>query len=553
MNSNHSTNPPAPRKKNARAFSPSERAEQEASGEVPPLPFPSECLPPVLRQMTEAVATLERLPCAMTGPMVLAAASMSLGRGVMLEGLRGKHTPANLFVCVCKESGTGGSTAFRHITKPIEGMQARILREFRRDTLPMLEAQKKALTTEATAAESEYKTANKSDDHEAKSAALKKLTEVQKKLRKVEDDMREPLLCTSDSTPEALAEKLAANDCTLAQMNPDAGDTFSSMLGCYRDKSARDGSHALWLKCYSNESHTITRTRGTIALETPSLSMLLVVTPNTARRHLEDTSLLETGFLGRLLLCDPQAKMSVGTFEEELNTPSLPSEIAESYEAALWKALAFYRRPRVMPWADEDHNRDETEFKPFIIKSEEDAKRVIHEDLQRQAENWQNAESERELIARQTEQALRIAAVLHVFDGMTFTKSKEATWSVKTCTGHERALTAATMRNAISIRDWFNQSLALMMAGQKAAAKDEAFAKLQVLAAKHGWDSNGITPRDIITHKVGGVHGSAGAKKLLEQWAGEAKLIKRDRESKGTGRKPEPAFFLPLPMKQARL
>ncbi len=200
-------------------------------------------------------------------------------------------------------------------------MQARILRQFRKDTLPMLEAQKRTLTTEANAAESEYKAAHKSDDQEAKNTALKKLTEVQKKLRKVEDDIREPLLCTSDSTPEALAEKLAANNCTLAQMNPDAGDTFSSMLGCYRDKSARDGSHALWLKCYSNESHTITRTRGTVALESPWLAMLLVVTRNTARRHLEDTSLLETGFLGRLLLCDPQAKMTLAPFRKNWRRP----------------------------------------------------------------------------------------------------------------------------------------------------------------------------------------------------------------------------------------
>ncbi len=177
---------------------------------------------------------------------------------------------------------------------------------------------------------------------------------------------------------------------------------------------------------------------------------------------------------------------------------------------------------------------------------------MIHEDLKRQAENWHEAESERELIARQTEQALRIALVLHIFDGMTFTNIKGATWSVKTCNGHERPLTAATMRNAIIIRDWFNQSLSQMMAGQKAAAKDEAFSKLQVLSAKHGWERSGITPRDLVTHKVGGVHRSEGARKLLEQWASEGKLQKRDREAKGTGRKPEPAYYLPPTSRQTR-
>jgi hypothetical protein len=32
---------------------------------------------------------------------------------------------------------------------------------------------------------------------------------------------------------------------------------------------------------------------------------------------------------------------------------------------------------------------------------------------------------------------------------------------------------------------------------------------------------------------------------MLEGWASDGRLIKRERDAKGTGRKPEPAFFLP--------
>ena len=538
--SNDALPSPAKVKKNARVFVPSERAEEETTGELEPPSFPSECLPPVLRSMADGVATLERLPVAMTGPMVLAMASAALGRGVKLKSLGGKLTPANLYVCVCKESGTGGSTAFRHITAPMDGMQARILREFRKDTLPSLEADKKLLMIEASAAESAIKAALKNNDLNGKNEAHEKLKGLHVRLKIIEDNMREPLLWTGDSTPEALAEKLAANDCTLAQMNPDAGDSFSSMLGCYRDKSSRDGSHALWLKCYSNESHTITRTRGTIALESTWLAMLLVVTPNTARRHLEDSSLLETGFLGRMLLCDPRAKMSVGTFEEELANPSLPSLISQQYEAAIWKALALYRRPRGLCWSEALENCEEGEFKPFVIECNEDALRVIHEDRKRQTEQWHAAENDREMTARQTEQALRIALVLHVFQWMTFNKTSEGTWKVKSCTGHEHQLSAETIRHAIAIRNYFNTSLASMMVNQKAAAKDEAWAKLQLLASRYGWEKQGITPRNILTHKLGGIHNAQGATNLLDQWATEGKLIKRDREAKATGRNPSP-------------
>jgi len=529
---------------NPRVFKPGERAEAEASGEIIALPFPAECLPPVLRKMAEGVAEIERLPVAMTAPMCLAVASAALGRGVMLRGLRGKLTPGNLFVCVCKESGTGGSSSFRHIVGPLDGMQARILRDFREKEWPRLESEKQTLGIDIEEIKARIKKAGKDGNADDKNKARDELTEKLSLMRALEDQMKEPLLSTSDSTPEGLAEKLASNAGTLSQFNPDAGDSFSSMLGCYRDKSSRDGSHALWLKCYSNESHTITRTRGTVHLSQPSLSMLLVVTPNTARRHLEDKSLLETGFLGRLLLCDPKAEMTEGTFEEALAAPSLPSEVSQPFEAAIWKALAMYRRPRGLLFADEEAEGENSgEIEPYIITADESALRVLWEDRQRQCTAWKEAESERELNARDTEQAARIAVVLHIFEAMDFhTIKTEGTWKVRTCLGHEKPLTGETMRRAIAIRDWFKASLGGMMQPQKEAAKDEAFAKIARACTAYDWNKTGITPRLLISQGI--VRNAAHGRKLLEQLHSEGKLSKRDRDHKGTGRKPEPAYYL---------
>ena len=95
------------------------------------------------------------------------------------------------------------------------------------------------------------------------------------------------------------------------------------------------------------------------------------------------------------------------------------------------------------------------------------------------------------------------------------------------------------------IRDWFKASLAAMMAPQKAAAADEAFAKLKSLYDKHGWNQTGVTPRDVINHRIGGAKTAETARKFLEAWRVEGKLRKEERQAKGTGRKPEPAYFLP--------
>ena len=535
---------------NPRIFKPAERAEAEAAGEIITPPFPSECLPRVLRRMAEGVAELERLPVAMTGPMVLAVASAALGRGVLLKGLQGKVTPPNLFVCVCKESGTGGSTAFKSITAPMDGMQARILRTFREEELPGLEAEKTTLLIEVEACKARYKKAEAVEDRQQ---AREEMKSALAKIKKTEEAMREPLLWTSDTTPESLAERLEANGDTLSQFNPDAGDSFSSMLGCYRDKTSRDGSTALWLKSYSNEPHTNTRTRGSIHLKRPCLSMLLVITPSTARKHLEDKSLLETGFLGRLLLCDPKAEMQPLTFEDALARRGLHSDISQPFESAIWKALAFYRRPRglvVDAWPDEEEDDGKPieagEIQPYEVTVEDAAIQVLTEDWNRQCAAWRAAESDRELIAREAENAVRIALVLHCYEGMTFRAAGQGgTWKVNSCKGHEKPLSGETMRKAVQIRDWFKASLAAMLAPQKAAAADEAFARVKVLYDKSGWNQTGITARDLINHRIAGAKTAEAARKLLETWAGEGKLAKKERPAKGTGRKPEPAFFLP--------
>lgn len=533
---------------NKRIFNPAERAAAAEKGEIEPPSFPAECLPPILRRMAEAVAELQRVPVAMTAPMVLAVASASLGRGVRLKVLRGREAPSNLFVCVCKESGTGGSSAFRMVTAPLDGMQARILRQFRSDELPKLEAEKTTLLLEVESAKSRYKKAETDADRHQAREDLKRCAA---KLKDIEDAMQPPLLSTSDSTPEGLAEGLAANNDTLAQFDVDAASAFSTMLGCYRDKGSRDGSHALWLKAFSNEPHTITRTRGHTHLRAPCLSMLLVVTPHTARRYLEDKSLLETGFLGRLLLCDPRAVMSEGSFEEALSRPSLASDVSQPYEAAVWKALALYHRPRGLgndDWFPDDDDETpaaddgpEGEREPFLVESAEDALRVLWEDSVRQVDAWKSAENDREMTARETEMASRIALVCHMFEHMKCAPSGQGgTWKVTKCNGHVTALSGATMRNAVRIRDWFKSSLALMTAGLKESRRDDLFSKVETLL-RSGLEC--LTPRDLITRGL--ARSAAEAAKVLDSFVADGRLHRREREAKGTGRPPGAGYFLP--------
>ena len=67
-------------------------------------PFPIECLPPILANMAKAISELGRWPLRLTAPLVLAAASASLGRGIRVKSYDGHETRPNVYLLVGKES-----------------------------------------------------------------------------------------------------------------------------------------------------------------------------------------------------------------------------------------------------------------------------------------------------------------------------------------------------------------------------------------------------------------------------------------------------------------
>lgn len=519
--------------------------ENEAPGEKPPPSFPVECLPKVLRDMVEAVAKLERVPAAMAAPMALAVASASLGKGVLIRGLQGRDTPPNLYVAVAKESGTGGSRAYHHIVKPLEGLQALIIRNFKTSVAPGLEVDKETLNVDIEKQKKIFKDAK---DDETRHKAREVMHEAKTKIRAIEDELREPLFMGSDVTQESLAERLAAAGETFAQFNSDASDALSTMLGCYRDKQAKGGSHSLWLKAFSCESNTVARTnKGIVHLATPCLAVLFVVTPPELRKHYDDDALKDSGLLGRLLSCDPGAVMSsYETFEEAKQNLQLPSGVSQAYEAAIWKTAALYRKPRCLsPESDDDSEfAPDEDDKPLLMECEEDALRVFWEDHRDMSARWKEAAIPRELIARFNEHAIRIAAVIHVFKHMHISRKCEEGETVNArCDVQKHTLDAATARDAVAIRNWFSAHLTAFLTSQQDATTDNAFASLRLKASHMGWDKAGITPREIYTHKIGGAKDGREARALLGKWEREGKMHKQDRKGNGTGRKPAAAWY----------
>jgi hypothetical protein len=520
--------------------------EAEANGEWTPPPFPVASLPPIARKMACEVARVLRVPVAMTAPIILAVVSACIGKKLRAVTLRGRVTPANLYIVLCKESGTGGSSAFQAVTAPFNGLQTHILKRFRAEVLPDLEGQTKALNAETEASCRVLKDPKATDEGKQKARETIKANHI--KLQAVEDEKRLPLLITGDATPEAIIQALSSNGECIAQFNPDGSDALASMLGAYRDRNARDGSNAPWLKSFSLETIVTSRTnKGTTIVEEPCLALLLVITPNTARKLLENDDLREDGLLNRIHFCDPHATMDVGTFEEETEKPHLDSEISQTWEAAVWKLCKLYRRPRVFcddfPDGEEDDADDATHFRLTI---ESDGLRLLWEHSARAAKRWSEEDTDRPLVARVNEQVVRIAVNLHAVKHLTgYRKSDgDGKWGARG-KPHEHDIARETIADAIAIVDWFEAHKLAMLQNQREAVKDKAFAHFCRLYAEQQWHRKGVKPRDFAARRIGGVRSSDGALRLLHEWESQGRVRSQREKWKGSGRKPsQPAFFL---------
>ncbi len=69
-----------------------------------PNPFPSECLPSGLADMMSEVSRVLQVPASMTGPVVLAAVSASLGRSLQVASGPKRTTMGNVYILVSAEN-----------------------------------------------------------------------------------------------------------------------------------------------------------------------------------------------------------------------------------------------------------------------------------------------------------------------------------------------------------------------------------------------------------------------------------------------------------------
>src|SRR4029077_15685733 len=244
----------------------------------------------------------------------------------------------------------------------------------------------------------ELKRKLKKADADARKQLVEALAELNAKLAQLEKRVS-PIFLASDVTPEKLAEMLSKNGETLAHFDSDAADALGIIMGT-RYGDGRHTQDSLWLKSYTGEQTAVFRKNAEpILLDKPCLSVLFICTPDKAQELFRTSRLTSGGLLPRFLVCDPAARPVPLTASAEVKH-TLPTDVSQQYEAAIFAALSRYRfyaagdpdeidmAPKARGLLIEDWNR-------FCMKS--------------------NGTEDCPFEARHTENAIRIALVLHAF------------------------------------------------------------------------------------------------------------------------------------------
>jgi hypothetical protein len=443
----------------------SEEEEQQNTLEE----FPIECLPPILANMARAMSELGRWPLRLTAPLVVAAASASLGRGVRVKSLDGHETRPNIYMLIGKESGSGGTSAFRLAFAPVLGFQATERREFVNGLKPILEGERS--THEAEIEYLKRQARGKKSSDERKEIAAR-ITEVRKRMRKLEEELSEPCFLTGDATPEGMTKLLAEHGETLCHCDSDAADAIGSILGRYSD-GREVATESLWLKAYGGEQVVVARKKeGLILLEEPCLSVLFLVTPSNLRELFATQRLCEAGLLPRFVVCDPHCTPLKIPDDAGSEARELPAEASQPYEAAIFACFKRFR----LEFNDES----------LVIDMEPHARRLLIHYFNTLVEVPNRGPFE----ARIAEQAIKFALICHVFSQIEIEQRGPRTYGVRDLEDELPPLSRLAMEAGLGISESF-----FKCQGEFLATKRERKRKMFTFVFTLGFSGARFSPR----------------------------------------------------------
>lgn len=287
--------------------------------------YPENIFPEIMQQMQSECCRIFGVNPDLPGPLLLAAISNALGANLLLED-RHRLTGSDAFFFSTAQSGTGKSSVFREINKPLQTIQAERIEKHRAMTLPRVKAERAEHEAERDRIKREFSKGGL--DEGDRDTRRNRLIEIEAKLNDLNRLEKPPLLFVEDATSQSLPVILDALG-YIALSSADCGDVISNFLGRYNEGKA-DAN--LLLKAAQREPASVERIgRESIYIAKVVMSMALVGTPDLATVLYANQRLKTGGLLPRILLTNSKSKPA----RDEGQALTIQGEIAECWEQSL--------------------------------------------------------------------------------------------------------------------------------------------------------------------------------------------------------------------------
>ena len=311
-------------------------------------PFPIHCFPLKARNMALEIARVaDGRSVELAAVSILSAYSAALGAGLRMP-VKGslvatptaKFCYGNLFILTGAQSGTGKGTSFSPAMAPLEHYASEKSKTFAEDVRPRIQADLKvALRNLESAVKQASGSATQSDRNLAGDAEI----EVGRLTRAMQ---AAPRVHVKDITIEALVKVMNTQPGgALATLSSESRSLMNAVGGRYRE--AGGGDESTYCSGYSCEGFTVDRVRegASYEVERSCLTLHWMVQPDMIEKSLENSDLMQSGFLARCLLSVPQAEpASSEWYPDELN-----AEIVESYRKAIRRLLETFHASGASP------------------------------------------------------------------------------------------------------------------------------------------------------------------------------------------------------------
>lgn len=410
-------------------------------------PFPTECLPVLLKEVTAAICDMEGVPDVLAAGALIGAASGCLGSGIAIESKSDKMACGNLYILLEAETGTGKSGVCERAKTPIEDYESKLVNEHSAE-MPKTNS-RLAIIEKTLRGIGHNKDAAESDE------LLERITALETERLQLEARRMPPILLTGDSTSERLIEIMSANGGATLSMSGEARSIVQVLTGFYNEGRMNE---SIYLSGFTVMEHVRQNRvgRGDGYIERPCLAIVWMLQSDAFAKLWDNKSLAEGGLLPRFLSCRTFAKLQYVDADRKV----FPAGLAERYQARLNELLEAYRLHK---------------GNPIVAKASTEARGVIADYTNRIIERRMSGDLSKRaggFAARWGEISWKLALVLHAVE--------------HGAKAHAIEVTPHTARCAVAVVSWFALQQLDLIGEREKADEDDKQVKVLTLAKRSG-------------------------------------------------------------------